>query len=81
MVGSMNTSNSKSEGINLKRVIARRTEIENEIGDIRQCAIDRMFEKVPLDEIVRDYLGDEKAARLAGLYDELEKLDGAEKGG
>ena len=41
--------------------------IDLEIGVIEQDAIDRMLEKVPIDELVRDYLGDGKAR------DELDK--------
>ncbi len=49
--------------------------IDLEIGVIEQDAIDRMLEKVPIDELVRDYLGDEKAKRLNDLYKARDELD------
>ncbi len=49
--------------------------IDLEIGVIEQGAIDRMLEKVPIDELVRDYLGDGKAKRLNDLYEAKDKLD------
>ena len=49
--------------------------IDLEIAEIERNAIDKMLEKVPIDEIVRNYLGDEKANHLNGLYEELDKLD------
>ena len=51
--------------------------IDLEIGVIEKDAIDRMLEKIPIDELVRDYLGDTKAERLNELYEELEKLNEA----
>jgi len=49
--------------------------IDLEISVIEQDAIDRMLEKVPIDELVRDYLGDGKAERLEHLYEAQDKLD------
>ena len=49
-------------------------EIEAEITRIEQDAIDRMLEKIPIDELVRDYLGDKEADRINSLYEEQDKL-------
>lgn len=52
-----------------------RVKLHKEMEVIEKAAIDRMLEKVPIDELIGDHLGTEELTRYEELMEALECLE------